>query len=365
MYNKKENVIVCMNGSRGILGMEKKTYGVVLIGCGHIGESHIEEIYYRDGIRIVAVVDYHEEAARLFARKYGAEEWGTDYRAFIGREDVDIVIIATYANSHLPILRDCLKAGKHVICEKPMTEANVEDAREFYDLVRHSSSKVLIAHILRHNETYQRVRQMIQQGAIGEVRLMRMVQNHHIMNAQRYGRLMEDCPPFVDCGVHYIDVARWLSGMEIVSIGGIASRVCDLVPEGKFDHGVLNMKLENGASVIYEAGWTETIAAENTKEFIGNKGRLRIVLQAFRHADQEEGDLIEYYNAETREYRTINSPSIYKNMWGQLQCLIGMIENGDEGSPTMEDAYRAFRIALLGWQACQEGKVLPVPEHFE
>ena len=51
-------------------------------------------------------------------------------------------------------------------------------------------------------------------------------------------------------------------------------------------------------------------------------------------------------------------------MWGQLQCLIGMIEGKTEGSPTLEDAYRAFRIALLGWRACREGRELPVPEKF-
>ena len=52
-------------------------------------------------------------------------------------------------------------------------------------------------------------------------------------------------------------------------------------------------------------------------------------------------------------------------MWEQLRCLIRMIEEGDAGSPTLADAYRAFRIALLGWQACREGKVLEVPESFD
>lgn len=119
------------------------------------------------------------------------------------------MIIATYADSHLPILRDCLAAGKHVLCEKPMTVADPAAAEEFYRLVKASQSKVLIAHILRHNSTYNRVAGMIREGAIGDVRLIRMVQNHHIMNKARYGRLMEDCPPFVDCGVHYVDVIRW------------------------------------------------------------------------------------------------------------------------------------------------------------
>lgn len=45
-----------------------KRYGVVLIGCGHIGQEHIEDIYFRDNIRVVATVDTREEQARLFAR---------------------------------------------------------------------------------------------------------------------------------------------------------------------------------------------------------------------------------------------------------------------------------------------------------
>lgn len=341
--------------------MENGKYGIVLIGCGHIGQSHIEEIYYRDEIRVAGVVDVHEETARLFARKYGAESWGTDYREYLKRPDVDIVIIATYADSHLSILRDCLAAGKHVLCEKPMTVADPTAAEEFYRLVKASPSKVLIAHILRHNATYNRVAKMIREGAIGDVRLIRMVQNHHIMDKARYGRLMEDCPPFVDCGVHYVDVIRWFTGCEITSIGGIGSRIGDLIPDGQFDYGLLTMTLSNGAAAYYEAGWAETVAAQNLKEFCGTKGRIRLVLQCDRRSDREEGDLIEYYDAQTRTYHTINSPSIYKNMWGQMQCLIGMIEGREEGNPTMEDAYRAFQITLAGKKALEENRVIALP----
>ena len=97
-----------------------KRYGVVLIGCGHIGQEHIEDIYFRDNIRVVATVDTREEQARLFARRYGADHYGTDYRPFLRLPETDIVIIATYVNTHLSILRDCLEAGKHVLCESPL-----------------------------------------------------------------------------------------------------------------------------------------------------------------------------------------------------------------------------------------------------
>lgn len=338
--------------------MSKKEYGVVLIGCGHIGQSHIEDIYYREGVRIVGTVDVNRETAALFAKKYGAASYGTDYRPYLEREDVDIVIIATYVNTHLSILKDCLAKGKHVLCEKPLT-ANLEEGRAFCDLVRsHPECKVLIAHILRHNGTYLRVKQMIADGMIGDIKLIRMAQNHHIMNKARYSRLLCDCPPIVDCGVHYIDVIRWFTGAEITSISGLGQKIGDAAPEGSYNYGLLSMKLSNGASAYYEAGWADTMAALNMKEFIGEKGRLRLILQADRTENREEGDLIQYYNAETKTYQDINNPAVYKNMWGQLQCLIDMIEGRSQGNPTLEDAFKALAVVLAGDRSIREGRTI-------
>ncbi len=98
----------------------KKIYGVVVIGCGYIGCEHLEDIYYRDNVRLVAVVDANEKRAKETAGRYHAAEYGTDYKEFISRQDVDIVIIATYVDSHLTIMEDCVAAGKHVLCEKPV-----------------------------------------------------------------------------------------------------------------------------------------------------------------------------------------------------------------------------------------------------
>ncbi|MDD6032691.1 MAG: Gfo/Idh/MocA family oxidoreductase [Oscillospiraceae bacterium] len=336
----------------------KSKYGVVLIGCGHIGEAHLSDIYYREGIEIVGVVDLVEENARAFARKYGARSYGIDYHPYLKRDDVDIVIIATYVNSHLSILKDCLAAGKHVLCEKPIA-GSLEEGREFYRLVKENPQcKVLIAHILRYNETYRKVAQMIHDGAIGEVRLIRMAQNHHIMNRERYATLLRDCPPIVDCGVHYVDVIRWFTGMDIVSLSGVGCRIGDVAPEDTYNYGMLTMQLENGASAYYEAAWADTTASFNLKEFVGDKGRIRLVLQEYRYQDHEEGDLIEYYNAEENVYHTINLRAKYKNMWGQLQGLIDMIENDTDGFPTMDDVFIAYRLALLGDQAIRERRFI-------
>ncbi|MBQ9794004.1 MAG: Gfo/Idh/MocA family oxidoreductase, partial [Clostridia bacterium] len=96
----------------------KKSYGVILIGCGHIGEQHIQEIYDKHEATIIATIDTNESVAREFARRFEAEHYGTDYRPFLADPRVEIVIIATYTDTHFAILKDCIANGKHVICEK-------------------------------------------------------------------------------------------------------------------------------------------------------------------------------------------------------------------------------------------------------
>ena len=331
-----------------------KVYGILVIGCGHIGRQHLEDIYYRDNVRIQAVVDADFENARLAARQYGAAGYGTDYRPCLDNPAIDIVLIATYTSSHLSILRDCLAHGKHVLCEKPIA-ANEEDGRAFFELASNARQKVLVAHILRHNRSYIRVRELIRAGAIGEVRLMRMVQNHHAMNWERYKRLLADCSPMVDCGVHYIDVMQWFTGASVVEVSGVGTTLEADSPD--MNYGLMTVKLSSGCIGYYEAGWSRSTASENRKEFIGTAGRITLELEAVRSANREEGDLITVYHSDTGTYETINLETKYKDMYAQLETLIDMIETDSPGRPTLKEAYDAFYVALKADEAIRQGRI--------
>ena len=332
-----------------------KQYGVMVIGCGHIGCQHLEDIYWRDNIRIEATVDADENCARTAARKYGAADYGTDYRKFLSDPSVDIVIIATYASSHLSVLKDCLTAGKHVLCEKPIA-TNKEDGKEFFELAKGANRKVLIAHILRHNASYNKICELIKSGVIGKFKVARMVQNHHCIDWNRYKRLLKDCSPLVDCGVHYIDVLQWMTGAAVTEVSGMETIIdedCDYP-----NYGLMQMKLSDGSVGYYEAAWSRNTASENLKEFIGDKGRISLTLKENRTKNAEEGDLISVYHNESGEYEDINVPSVYKNMYGQLCCLIDMIENEAPANPTLDEAYSAFLVALAADEAAKTGKII-------
>lgn len=321
----------------------KKTYGVAVIGCGYIGCEHLEDIYYRDNVRLAAVVDQNEKRARETAYKYRAETYGTDYLEVIARPDVDIVIIATYVDSHLPIMEACVKAGKHVLCEKPVAVSKVQGER-FFEIAEKADVQVMVGHILRHNRSYQQIYDYICAGVIGELKLIHFIQNHHAVDWERYKRLLKDCSPIVDCGVHYLDVMQWMSRQKITQVSGWSCKLDEDAPCDNF--GCAQVSLSGGCKGLYESGWSKNLKAGNCKEFIGEKGYIRLTLQADRIFDKEEGDLIEIYHSDTGVHEMVSMHAKYKDMYGQFQELVNRIEGHPHNAFSLADAKSAFMAAI-------------------
>lgn len=322
-----------------------KTYGVVLIGCGHIGESHLQDIYFRDDVRVIGVVDQDLERAKRFARRFGAESYSGVYEQYLTDERVDIVIVATYTASHLDIIRRCAAHGKHVLCEKPLVK-DEEEIREVRRILEEGRIRVLPGHILRHNDTYCRAAEIVQAGTLGGPLFFRMVQNHHAKDWDRYKQLMRDGSPVFDCGVHYYDVMQWFTGEKIVRIAGMGSRLDDDLPAGTLNHGIVTVELSGGSHGYYEAGWSRNLCSENIKEIVGPKGHLRITLAASRGNHIENGDRIEWYELEKDEYHILNVKCEYKPMYKQFCTLVHMIEDPSyPGNPAPEEHLSALEAA--------------------
>lgn len=334
-----------------------KEYGIMLIGCGYIGTEHLADIYYRPGINIIATIDKSKSKAEATAKKYGALFYGTDYRKYLDDDRVDIVIVATYPDTHYSITKECVEHGKHVLCEKPISR-NLPDGLDFCKLVKKTTCKIQVSHVLRHNKSYQKIKELIDSGIIGNLRAIRMVQNQHAINWDRYKALMENCMPVVDCGVHYVDVVRWFTGSEINSVSGFAAKIDDDAP--KPNYNVLDFKTESGCYGYYECCWSKSIGAENVKEFIGTKGRITLTLQSHRGDCLSDGDLICIYSNDSNEYRSICYNSRYKDMYAQLLSLIDSIENDKPTVPSYEDVWKAQQIVLLAEKAILSGKTVNI-----
>lgn len=335
----------------------KKRYGVLLIGCGHIGYQHIEGIYDKENVSVIAVIDENRDRAKDYAERFGALQYGTDYKPFLDDPRVDIVIIATYTNTHFSLTKECLEHHKHVICEKPIA-TNIDDARAFLKMVRESDCKVTVSYVLRYNSSYCKIKQLIDAGEIGELRMMRMAQSHKAGGDRdhpwkRFLRLMADCSPLVDCGVHYADVVQWFSGSPVRAVSGISAKLDEDSPIDNYQ--VLNMETENGCRAYYEVGWSKNISTDNSKDFIGTKGHITLTMAANRNDKVTDRDLICVYHGDERPDRVLEFESVYKDMSAQFDNLVRMIETDAESVIPIESVFSAFRVVMTAEQAIKDG----------
>ena len=345
-----------------MVDIRNKKYGVLLIGCGYIGYQHIEGIYDKENVTVIAVIDKNEETAKEFAERFGALHYGTDYRPYLDDPRVEIVIVATYTDTHFSITKESLEHGKHVICEKPIARS-LEEAAEYVRMVKASPCKATVSYILRYNGSYRKIKELIDAGEIGDLRLFRFSQNHSTDKAHtwsRFLRLMEDCTPLVDCGVHYADVIRWFSGSEIVSVSGVSASLDPSTPVDNYQ--MMTLRLENGCSACYEVGWSRNMTTQLTKDFIGTKGHITLDL-SYTRPEPTDKDLITVYRNDGSAPEYIEMDSVYKNMSAQFDNLVNMIETGAESVIPIDDVYAAFRAVITADRAIREHTILD-PREF-
>lgn len=146
-------------------------YHFGIIGAGNIAHKFIEAVRMTKNADITAVASKSLERARDWAEKEGLSRYYDSYETLLADPDIDIIYIATLSNAHYDNIKACLEAGKHVICEKPMTQT-ASQAQEMITLAREKQLFLMEGMWSRFLPKSLRVRRWIQEGRIGELHLM-------------------------------------------------------------------------------------------------------------------------------------------------------------------------------------------------
>src|SRR5215470_2167794 len=125
-----------------------KRVKAAVIGTGFMGRVHLEMLRRVEHVDVVAVAGRQLAAAQKLAEGYGVEATD-DYRKLLEGSTVDAVHICTPNSTHYQIAKDALQAGKHVLCEKPVT-TTVEEARELMALAQKTGLRNCVCHNLRY-----------------------------------------------------------------------------------------------------------------------------------------------------------------------------------------------------------------------
>jgi predicted dehydrogenase len=145
------------------------TLQIALIGAGGMGQGDAELATSLPGVKLVAACDCYDGRLQHMKEVYGNDTFITrDYKEIVARKDIDAVIIATPDHWHSRISVDCMNAGKHVYCEKPMVHA-VEEGHAIIEAQAKSGKVFQVGSQYRSSMGYLKARELFQSNAIGKL----------------------------------------------------------------------------------------------------------------------------------------------------------------------------------------------------
>jgi predicted dehydrogenase len=283
----------------------KSSFNVAVIGAGAIGHDHIRSFQQHPAARVTALAEVSPERGREAADAYHIPELVTDYRELLKRADIDVISIALPNYLHASVALDALKAGKHVMVDKPMA-TNARDAAKLVATAKQKKLLLMVGQNARFTPEVQTARELVTQGVLGEVYHAKTAWTRR-SGIPRIGSWFTQtkfagggCT--YDIGVHALDRCLFLLGdFEPVAVSGQTfskfghrglgegqwgkSEIAAGKPFDVEDLSVALIKFKSGRTVLLEASWAahQLQADYNGTQLFGTEAGLSLPpLQLFR-----------------------------------------------------------------------------------
>ncbi|NQV16774.1 Gfo/Idh/MocA family oxidoreductase [bacterium] len=248
--------------------MNKYNWGMV--GTGFIGNLFAEGLKSLAAANIHAVGSRSMATANSFAKKWQVSQAYSSYAELYADSEVDIIYVATPHNYHYQTVTDALNAGKHVLCEKPLT-LNAGQARDLVKLARRKELFLMDAMWNRFQPWYSVVKQLLNDNRLGDLQHLKadlsfkfdVGPEHRIYNRELAGGAL------LDLGVYPLALASLFFGKpeEVISS-------CHLCETGVDDQVSMILKYSSGATA--ELGCSNRYFSKNNATLHGSKGFLEI-----------------------------------------------------------------------------------------
>ncbi len=307
-----------------------------LIGCGDISRKRVAP-----GIRdaanssLIAVNRFDYAKAKSFAKEFGAEKWVADWKDLISDDTIDAVYIATPVHLHAEQTIAAAEAGKHVLCEKPMT-INTGDADKMIDACKANNVKLGVAFYRNLFPSIHRIKKIISDREIGKIV---HIQSNNFENFNqnpgdpRYWLLDKKRSgggPMMDMGCHRIEVFINILGPVQQTTGFNHNIFFNREVE---DLSIAHFKFENGAAGILTSGHAAK-ESQDTLDIYGTEGSIHVpVLNA--------GTVTIITDKGTRVEKYPNHPNVHLPL---IENFIDSIINNKEPAVTGEKGREITRI---------------------
>lgn len=341
-----------------------------VIGAGSISSMHLTAYQANEDAVVHAVCDLREERAREAARRFGATHTFTDYRELLADPAIDAVSVCTWNDTHAEIAMAAIRAGKHVLVEKPMCRT-VAEAEALRAVVRASDRVLQVGFVRRYDPNVQLLRRFTEGGELGDIYYAKASSLRRLGNPGGWfaDEARSGGGPLLDIGVHAIDLCWYMMGKPPVAavsghtyrkLGNRANvrglsfyRAADYDAAHNTVEDLANalIRFENGASLAVDASYTLHAAQdESSIKLYGTKGGLEI--------DPAVRLVAERHDAILNVTPQLDSPGldVKRAFQAEIHHFLDCIRRGSEPLSPVEDGLTLMKILCGIYESAARGE---------
>jgi predicted dehydrogenase len=340
--------------------------GIGIIGSGFVAEIHAESLRKVCGARLAAVASPTPGRAAAFGARHKIASTYTDFHRLIEDPQVQAVSLCLPNDLHCAATEAAAAAGKHVICEKPLC-LNLAEADRMIAACRAACVRLCYAEELCFTPKYVRAKQLVDEGALGKIHLVKQSEKHDGPHAAWFWDVERSGGGVTaDMGCHAIEFFRWILGKpRILSVYAQMGTYVHGDRTAGDDNALLIVEFEGGAIGLAEESWTKPGGMDDRAEIHGDLG--------ITYADLLHGSALETYSKPGYGYAVEKAAStqgwsftMYEELWNygfpqELRHFVDCIRTGTPHVETGEDGRAVLEAIYAAYESARTGRKVQLP----
>lgn len=328
---------------------------VAIVGNGNICNlAHIPAWKSIKEAEVVATCDIIEERAKNAYKELSAQHYYISIDDLLCNDNIDLVDLCVPTHEHANIAIKALESGKHVICEKPISN-NLQDAKLMISAAKKNGNKLYIAHTRRFDPRWITIKETIDSGKIGTPVYIRRCERSYLpfpIDMWHWDPIKSG-GVLLDIGIHCADLVRWLLDSEPIEVFAKGKTIREEAKEMNcYDLVVAMIQFEEKSSAVIETSWAhpKTYAPFYSKlDVVGTNGKIE-------YSDKKTnpmmivGDQVTYPRYSPLVSGMLEIFSI------EMQHFLDCINKDIEPRISLEDAYAALKIIKAADRSIKEEK---------
>ncbi len=329
----------------------KQEINIGVIGLG-VGERHIVGYKQIENVNVIAACDISGKKLNDVCDRQEIEQRHDDYHKLLENPKIDAISICSYDNFHADQIIDAFNAGKHVMCEKPIT-LNKPDLERVVRAWQDSGKRISSNLILRQSPRFIELRRMVQAGEFGDIFYMEGDYIHQILwkiTEGWRGDMDFYCITYGG-GIHLIDLMRWIIGEDVTEVSGMAAKKITKDSSYKYPDIMTNLlRFQSDAMAKTTTCFAPQRQQIHTLNMYGTK-------LSFENANGD-GRIYSGDNPNDETAFKIPYPAIEKG--DLLPDFIDAIRNDREPNVKAKDVFRVMDICFACWQSVKEKRNIDI-----